>query len=459
MKKVLSTALALGLVAGIATTAAAYDKFEVSGYYTAQGFYVDNAQATNGVDFGAVGVQNRDVHTAFWQQDMRLYPNLTINDKTRMKAEIRLMDTDIWGTTDTTSGPSGGRMADINKLYVEYDSPMGMVRLGRIPFGTYGHSAFDNSAGREDGIVFASNFLPKPFSLTFVTAKLDERDAGTTSTTVTTTTVSGAFATHVHNINSATTTNKLNDADSDWYSIHLDYKTDGVMAGTRLILVDEQGTASQNYEDWRMQAYGKMSMDNLWFGGEVSHKFGERDNDGATADVDDDSWALMLEAGGKFGKLDAGLTYWWISGDNDTDATEDSSYGDAGNDWQPLLVMTHEHMQLLNNKNGNGNYGNAVQNAGANVIMASFGMPVSDKMTVSSKLAYGWADDEATGWDDEYGYEVDLGMSYKLLDNLTYGVNFGYFAAGDFFTKQGNTADVTKEDSVVLLHHSLNMTF
>jgi hypothetical protein len=207
-----------------------------------------------------------------------------------------------------------------------------------------------------------------------------------------------------------------------------------------------------------------MTVDNLWFAGEVAHKFGTSDPE-TGADTDDDSYALLLEAGGKFNSLDASLSYWWISGDNNAD-NDDESYGDAGNDWQPLLIMTHEHMGVLNDKLVNafdtGNFAattDRVQDAGANIIMASFGMPVSDKMTISSKIAYGWADAESAGWDDDYGWEIDLGMSYKLLDNLTYGLNFGYWDAGDYFTKQGTTGDVTAEDSVTLVHHSLNMSF
>jgi hypothetical protein len=256
-----------------------------------------------------------------------------------------------------------------------------------------------------------------------------------------------------------TTTNKFNDADSDWYSVHLDYKTDATVAGARLILIDDQTTAATSYMNWNLQGYAKMSMDNLWFGTEFAHAFGDKDTAGVS--VDDNKWALLLEGGGKFGALDASLSYWWISGDNDTDATEDAAQGDAGNDWQPLLIMTHEHMHLLNDKLGNGLYSTQSEAAGQNVVMATFGMPVSDKMKVSSKIAYAWADDEdaGAGYDDEYGWEIDLGMTYKVLDNLTYGANFGYFAAGDFYTKQGGTADVTNEDTVMLLHHSLNMTF
>ncbi len=43
MKKVLSAALALGLVAGVATTAsAAYDSFSISGFYLVEGNYASN---------------------------------------------------------------------------------------------------------------------------------------------------------------------------------------------------------------------------------------------------------------------------------------------------------------------------------------------------------------------------------------------------------------------------------
>jgi hypothetical protein len=80
---------------------------------------------------------------------------------------------------------------------------------------------------------------------------------------------------------------------------------------------------------------------------------------------------------------------------------------------------------------------------------------VSDKLSVNSALAYAQAESELQGFDDEYGWEIDLGMSYSLMDNLAYQVDFGYLMTGDFFD-EGNTLDA---EDVYSLTHRLTMEF
>ena len=142
---------------------------------------------------------------------------------------------------------------------------------------------------------------------------------------------------------------------------------------------------------------------------------------------------------------------------------------DAGDDWQPLMILTGEDCGLLNNKAVTaGVYTTEVQDAGAHMIMASFGYKLSDKLSLSTVIGGGWADAELEGnsedadvYSDEYGWEIDLGMEYKILDNLTYSANFGYWEAGDFFNNGASAAvgDDSIDEEVVMLTHSLNMTF
>ncbi len=431
MKKVLSTALALGLVAGIASTAAAYDKFEISGYYSIDGNYIGNASKNGvgtGVDLGVDGV-DQDASSAWFESDFRLYPTLTINDKTKIKAEIRLLSDSVWGhDTNHLATADGG--VDIDKLYMQYDSPVGTVLIGRVPWGSYGYSKFGNSAGREDGIIWATNFLAKPYTLSLAYVKYDEADLADKDIT---------------------------DGDSDWYSVHLDYKTDTTVAGARLIYIDNAFTdtavdGDRQHDDWRVQGYAKVNFDNLFVGTEITHKFGDYETDGG-ADMDDDSWAVMVEAGGKFDALDATLSYWYLSGDDDAD-DEDESFGLAGNDWQPLMIMTGEEAGVLNAKDGATVYNALASALGQHMIVASFGYTVDDKLSLNSAIGGGWLEEDAGG-DDDLGWEVNVGAAYKLLDNLTYSLNFGYWDAGDAIVDNLNT----EEDDVMMVKNTLNMTF
>jgi len=81
---------------------------------------------------------------------------------------------------------------------------------------------------------------------------------------------------------------------------------------------------------------------------------------------------------------------------------------------------------------------------------------LEDMMKIMSG-AVGWGQaDEAPGiLDDSYGWEVNLGMAYKLYDNLTYELHFGWWATGDFFELGG----LTETEDVMLLSHHLSMKF
>jgi hypothetical protein len=58
--------------------------------------------------------------------------------------------------------------------------------------------------------------------------------------------------------------------------------------------------------------------------------------------------------------------------------------------------------------------------------------------------------------DDEYGSEFDLIASYKIFDNLTYSLGFGYFWTGDYY--KGTSASNKVDDNYVVMH-SLSLTF
>ena len=95
---------------------------------------------------------------------------------------------------------------------------------------------------------------------------------------------------------------------------------------------------------------------------------------------------------------------------------------------------------------------------------------VTDKLSLHSAIAYAMADTDsvtvAVGLpdvdiDDEYGWEIDLGVSYALLDNLTYSVDFGYLMAGDFFEgyEAVSVGAFGDAEDVFVLNHRLSMEF
>ncbi|MBU2551173.1 MAG: hypothetical protein KKB20_22365, partial [Proteobacteria bacterium] len=56
----------------------------------------------------------------------------------------------------------------------------------------------------------------------------------------------------------------------------------------------------------------------------------------------------------------------------------------------------------------------------------------------------------------DYGQEFDLGLSYKIMDNLTYQAHFGYFWAGDWFKLGSNNLEISNSYH---FDHTLELTF
>ena len=115
MKKFLSTAVALGVVAGLAATASALE-LKVDGKYQVDGYYVNSG---NGAAGGG-GVLPLDMENTFrgtfdgaeptnddwYWHEFRINPTLIVNDKIQVKGDIRLVDSDtVWGQQDDTAAP------------------------------------------------------------------------------------------------------------------------------------------------------------------------------------------------------------------------------------------------------------------------------------------------------------------------------------------------------------------
>lgn len=448
MKKVLSTVLALGIVAGAASMAAAADPvFTMSGFYTLDGIYATNYTATGINKTTQAANQAVNVHgldpdktAAFFQQNLRINPKLAVNDKVDMFSEIRLMDDQVWGTGAGSADPNAtnNRQLDFKTLYMEYKSPVGKLRAGRVPFGSYGTSQFIDSATSQDGLAFFAD-IAKPFNATLVYNKLSETDA---------------FAA------------AANDQDSDYYDGRFGYDDGALNAALSLRTTQNHAAAATTDNKHSIRGFGKYNIDKSMFVEvEFDHVFGNKTVDNVS-DVDYQSSALFGHFGGTFSGVSAGVLAWWLTGDDDKTDTTNNAYGHSGADFQPLMIATGKQFGLLNGDRSSiynttsavfaGQ--NIVQDAGVKAIGAYVSYPVSPELTVVGVLGSAWADNAMAGWDSHMGWEGDVTGSYKLLDNLTYSVGAGYFATGDFFDGPNGALSV-HEDSVVLLKNSLNMTF
>jgi len=66
-----------------------------------------------------------------------------------------------------------------------------------------------------------------------------------------------------------------------------------------------------------------------------------------------------------------------------------------------------------------------------------------------------WAPD-SINYESESSWEANLGIIYKLLDNLSFELHFGYMETGDIFTERSSYTDV---ESIIMISNKLTMGF
>ena len=439
MKKTLATAATLGLVLGLAKMAFAIE-FTISGKYLLEGAYLSDARG-NGLDLTEAAGENTP-SDAYFLHTFEIKPAMKVNDKISMFSTIRLADDTFWG--DQTSGDTNDQGTTSNiyvhTLHMDYESPLGKIRLGRGSVNLYG-TDFMNFDSRANQIMWWPSFVEKPWSVLLYTLK---------------------------NTDNFQVSPNASDTDSDAYVARLYYKTDSLDSGVHYGYLNNMTTSTKADRKQVVIAYGKYKMDDYFVNGEITHYFGSVKQDVETLALknrDYDSWAGMLQIGGKFEALTTSLMYFYASGQdiNDTAANGgdiENALGSigTGDQFEPLYILTGRHTGMLNNDIFSGNT-TAMSRDGVHAVVLAADYAVSNRLTMHGAIGWAKADEvNIASKENEYGWEYNLGAAYKLLDNLTYEAHFGYLDTGDYF-KSNTTLNDSQPENVYILTHSLTMTF
>lgn len=438
MKKGLTAVAALGLVVGLVPTASAVE-FKISGKYLLEGAYLSAARG-NGLDLTEAAGENPP-SDAYFLHTFEIKPVMQVNDKIAMFSTIRLADDTFWGneTGGDTNDLGTTNNIYVHLLYIDYQSPLGKMRLGRGPVNMYG-TDFMNVDSRANQISWWPNFVCKPWSAMLYTLK---------------------------NTDNFQVPPDASDTDADVYVARLYYTTDSLDSGIHYGYNNNMTTSTKADRKQVVIVYGKYKKENCFVNGELTHFFGSVKQDAVTGlkNRDYDSWAGMLQVGGKFEALTPSLMYFYASG-QDRNATAGNG-GDienalgsngTGDQFEPLYILTGRHTGMLNNDIFNGQT-TAMSRDGVHGVVLAANYAVSNRLTLHG--AVGWAKADKVNLankDDEYGWEYNLGAAYKLLDNLTYEAHFGYLDTGNYF-KTSTTLNDSQTENVYILTHSLTMTF
>ncbi len=101
-------------------------------------------------------------------------------------------------------------------------------------------------------------------------------------------------------------------------------------------------------------------------------------------------------------------------------------YHGLGDDFRPLLILTGDVAgQPLTN-------GYTTLLSGVDLLYAGASFPLNDTLTLRGAIGQAWAnEDDYSGGEDDFGFEIDLGLTWEIMDNLTYKADIGYLDEGD----------------------------
>ncbi len=263
------------------------------------------------------------------------------------------------------------------------------------------------------------------------------------------------------------------ESDFDIYSVSVDYRWKTGSAGIQ----------AQYYHDsfndynkvtpafvramYGLNPYVKATFGPLYVEAEGWYGFGDwADYRDATLDIDLEAWALYANAKYTMGPFYFGALFGYESGDDlsTPNEREGSVLGNVsafamGQAWDPFLYMFND---LMNTWHGNwGTRGTTIGTFEDNCLLwkAYAGWNATPKLRFEIGYGMAWADETAAGVDDHYGNELDIYGEYKIYDQLSYYVGFGYWWVGDYFKGQVGTASYGDVDDSWILFHGLRLNF
>jgi hypothetical protein len=452
MKKGLIIIAAALFVAAMVLPAMAVD-MSLSGFYRVRGFYQSNADqgAVTPWDAGSGPGGAYADPEAWWDHHLQLNPVFKIADNLKLVTRVSAFNNQMWGSARTSGAIADGDFtpptfngadADnirFNRAYIEWATPKGTLKIGRMAGQYTFFLPFGNTELDADRIVYVSPAY-SGFNVVLGHEKRQEL--------------------------SATTAPNAADTDEDRYFAILQYACPGLYIAYAPDWYRNRTTATAQDDKYNHNFCLKLNdpTNTYFFEGELQLRKGEVDNDTGT-DYDYDGLGYYAAVGMKKGPLTVALATAFCSGD---DSSTDSDYKQGtpfGLDFQPLYIATGPYSNITTSQTGS--YGGAMtnvtlsglpagSNTGAKAYVLSADYQVDPQLALHGALGLAYADKTASGVDDEFGKEFNLGMKYQIMNNLAYELHFGYLWTGDFFKAGANNY---RTDDIYQIDHSLTLSF
>jgi hypothetical protein len=448
MKRFWLILLSLGLVMAFSVSAFAVD-VKVSGEYYAAGMYLNK---TNLAD------QDTNPSTAFFYQRLRVGTDFIVSPSLKLVTRFDAMKR-IWGGArgesaastlagyDTLSAGTKEENQNIafDLMYVSYDSPIGLFRVGYQIDSAWGTIFMDSSMPR--GTV-AWSYTSGPWFFYLGYKVWDDKS-----------------------LSAVTTTTTQTDLDRDKSALAVKYigksAEGGLLGGHVRDARSKTDSTNTTILLYYLQPYAKAKFGPVSVQAELDYFWGDYPKDATPASNNKklELWAGWVDATADFGMFYAGGTVAYVSGDDP--GTKDKIEGlapvvNGGIDWNPCLIMFNNDVTYWIG-NVSGNNSSSISGPMANALFGQLrgGVKPIAPLDVMLSVSYAQADKKPTGFaNGTYGTEIDLTGTYKITNNLSYMLGIGYLFTGDFFkgdeTVKGNTHKVNDD---YMLINKLTLSF
>ncbi|HUH65053.1 MAG TPA: hypothetical protein VLZ07_01355 [Syntrophales bacterium] len=451
MRKVSGVLLLSLLIVAFALPASAAD-VKFSGSYVAQGYY-DNNRAL--LKDGGASVSN------VWQR-LRVQTDFQIQEGLMFTTRFDALEK-VWGAARSTTATSTNLAGNDDEsenikftwAFVTFNIPggnYGTLKVGYQEQGTWG-TAFGDTGQQDYGNRVKWDLTTGPW---FWGARWDKVEG------------SKYYSPSGPAGNVGVATYEV-DHDYEKYSVLGGYKWSKGDAGLQITYYRNTTTADNPATGYKSDytlfyPYVRAQLGIVYIESEVGFLTG-KDKDYNTAGVNRDikGWRGYIMASADLAPAYIGALAFYSSGDDI--GTTDKNEGGAkiGTDFQPCLILWNYDLGRWNGALGgqNGMAGTNVGGYNSDNVMAGqifAGIKPVPKLDIKASYTTAQMDKDAVVGQvsKNIGSEFDISATYKIYDNLSYMVGFGYLWAGDAFKGSNAGAAI---DNDYLITHKLTLSF
>ncbi|MFB3924871.1 MAG: hypothetical protein ACE14T_02365 [Syntrophales bacterium] len=226
-----------------------------------------------------------------------------------------------------------------------------------------------------------------------------------------------------------------------------------------------RSTASSSYQVryHRFNPYARAVIGPVYVEGEVSYMTGDlKDYDeSTTSDTTKRGWSWYLNGRYNIGPAYVGAQYAYVGGDDPGTAGKNEQGYPSGREYKPCLILFNSDRDKYLGALGSGAtavLGNTYTTGGAvnfQLYQGYVGLKPMSRLELFASYSYVKLNEKPVVngvqyVDDKIGTEADITATYKIYDNLSYMVGFGYLWAGDAW--KGTSASAQVADDWLLMH-------